>query len=86
VNPVTLWGLLVLATTFAGLPALVGTGRILSDVQAGANLWPMFWALGIGLVTAVIGGLAGGAMPRNRATYESAASASSYAQERSAAA
>jgi hypothetical protein len=70
VNPVAMWGLLVIATTLAGVPALVGSVRVIPDVRAGASLWAMFWSLGIGLVTAIIGALAGGSTPRTAATYE----------------
>jgi hypothetical protein len=73
VNPVTMWGLLVIATTLAGVPALVGSGRIIPDLPAGTSLWAMFWSLGIGLVTAIIGGLAGGSVARNAATYAAGA-------------
>jgi hypothetical protein len=57
--------------------------RIIPDVRAGAGLWAMFWSLLIGLVTAIIGALAGGSMPRNTAMYRSEAGLqSSYASDR----
>lgn len=80
VNPVTMWGLLVIATTLAGVPALVGSGRIIPDLRAGTSLWAMFWSLGIGLVTAVIGALAGGSVAPNAAMYEAGAE-SGYAAD-----
>jgi hypothetical protein len=83
VNPVTMWGLLIIATMLAGVPALVGSVRIIPDVRAGAGLWAMFWSLLIGLVTAIIGALAGGSMPRNTAMYRSeAVLQSSYTSDR----
>jgi hypothetical protein len=67
INAVTMWGLVVAASTVVGLPALLASLHIIPAVRGGAGLWPMFWSVLIALGTAIIGGALGGSVPQ-RAT------------------
>jgi hypothetical protein len=77
-NGITMWGLLVIASTVIGLPALLGSIRIIPSVTAGTSLWAAFWSILIALGTAALGGIAGGATPRSGALYAPEAARSPY--------
>jgi len=70
INAITMWGLLVIGATLAGIPALLGSLHIVPAVKAGGSLWATFWSLLIALGTAIIGGIAGGSTPRSAVMYE----------------
>lgn len=67
IHGVTVWGLLFIGALLAGIPAAVfaGTGDIFTadGVEVAAE-WTIFWSLLVGLGSALVGGLIGGAFPR----------------------
>ncbi len=64
-NGVTTWGLLVVLSLFAGVPAALGlTGALDLGLTPEQALWSLFWSLLLGLACATAGGLLGGLVHR----------------------